>query len=155
MHDQNAQEVRDEDFNNRSIRSVVCFRHVALSITVRAESPSCTISLTPSTPSPQLVGQRVVWTATAANCGAAPVYQYKVAITSASPKFRMARDFSLTNTLASGASARGPYAVMVTVKSGFNAARFDFRCCVVRDPLACNRGPSRRHANAQPASGSV
>jgi len=87
----------------------------------RAQSTICTISLTPSTSSPQLVGQRVVWTATATNCGAAPVYQYKVAIASASPKFRMARDFSLANTLAWGPLQEGSYAVMVTVKGSFNS----------------------------------
>ena len=87
----------------------------------RAESTSCTISLTPSTPSPQLVGELVVWTTTAANCGDAPVYQYKVAITSTNPKFRMARDFSLANTLAWGPLQEGTYSVMVTVKSNFDA----------------------------------
>jgi hypothetical protein len=86
----------------------------------RAQSTSCTISLTPSTPSPQLVGELVVWTTTATNCGAAPVYQYKVA--SASPRFRMARDFSLANTLAWAPLQEGSYATMVTVKSDFNAA---------------------------------
>jgi hypothetical protein len=88
----------------------------------RAESNSCTISLTPSTPSPQLVGQQVVWTTTAANCGDAPVYQYKVAFTSGNPNFRMARDFSLANTLAWGPLQEGSYAIMVTVKSSFDAA---------------------------------
>jgi len=83
----------------------------------RAQATGCTISLTPSTPSPQLVGERVVWTTTATNCGAAPVYQYKVA--SASPKFRMARDFSLANTLAWTPLQEGTYSVMVAVKSSF------------------------------------
>ena len=85
----------------------------------RAQSTSCTISLTPSAPSPQLVGEVVVWTTSATNCGAAPVYQYKVA--SASPKFRMARDFNLANTLAWGPLQEGSYAVKVTVKSSFAA----------------------------------
>ena len=87
----------------------------------RAESNSCTISLTPSTPSPQLIGQQVVWTTTAANCGDAPVYQYKVAFTSGNPKFGMARDFTLANTLAWGPLQEGSYAVKVTVKSSFAA----------------------------------
>ena len=87
----------------------------------RAQSTNCSVSLLPSTPSPQLVGERVVWTATATNCGDAPVYQYKVALTAANPKFHMARDFSLENTLASGMLREGPYAVMVTVKSSFDA----------------------------------
>src|SRR5258708_4456944 len=58
---------------------------------------------------------------TAANCGAAPVYQYKLATTNAGPKFRMVRDFSLANTLAWAPLQEGPYAVMVTVKSDFSA----------------------------------
>src|SRR5258708_3802759 len=88
----------------------------------RAESNTCTVSLTPSISSPQFVGQRVVWTTTATNCGDAPVYQYKVAFTSASSKFRVTRDFNLANTLAWGPMQEGSYAVMVTVKSGFDAA---------------------------------
>src|SRR5882672_5326669 len=99
----------------------------------RAESNSCTISLTPSTPSPQLVGQQVVWTTTAASCGDAPVYQYKVAFTSSNPKFRMARDFGLANTLAWGPLQEGTYAVMVTVKSSFDAA--DSTSAVVSDEI--------------------
>jgi arylsulfate sulfotransferase len=87
----------------------------------RAQSTSCTISLTPSAPSPQLVGGVVVWTTTATNCGAAPVYQYKVTIPNAHPEFRMARDFNLANTLAWGPLQEGAYAVMVTVKSSFGA----------------------------------
>jgi hypothetical protein len=38
-----------------------------------------TVSLRPSAPTPQLVGDRLTWTATAARCGAAPVYQFDVA----------------------------------------------------------------------------
>src|SRR5262249_52112394 len=40
--------------------------------------PSCTVILAPSDDSP-LVGERVTWTATAADCGAAPVYQFSAA----------------------------------------------------------------------------
>ena len=99
----------------------------------RAESTSCTISLTPSKPSPQAVGEPVVWTATAADCGDAPVYQYKVAFTSANPKFRMARDFGLANTLAWGPLQEGTYSVMVTVKSSFDAG--DSTSAVVSDEI--------------------
>jgi arylsulfate sulfotransferase len=99
----------------------------------RAESTNCTISLTPSTPSPQLVGELVVWTTTATGCGDAPVYQYKVAFTSANPKFRMARDFSLANTLAWGPLQEGSYAVMVTVKGSFDAG--DSTSAVVSDEI--------------------
>ena len=99
----------------------------------RAESTSCTISLTPSKPSPQLVGELVVWTSTATNCGDTPVYRYKVAFTSESSKFRTARDFSLSNTLAWGPLAEGSYSVMVTVKSSFDAT--DSTSAVVADEI--------------------
>src|ERR1700675_3491985 len=99
----------------------------------RAESNSCTISITPSMPSPQIVGQLVVWTTTATNCGDTPVYQYKVAFTSANPKFRITRDFSLANTLVWGPLREGSYGVMVTVKSSFDAV--DSTSAVVSDDL--------------------
>ena len=83
----------------------------------RAESNTCTVSLTASKPSPQLVGDRVIWTAAAANCGDAPVYQYKVATTG---EFRVARDFSLANTLAWAPMQEGAYQVKVTVKASFD-----------------------------------
>jgi arylsulfate sulfotransferase len=107
-----------------------------------AQSNTCTISLTPSTPSPQLVGDRVVWTATAANCGNAPVYQYRVAITSEASEddddrfersgnsgdrwrkhlqFRMVRDFSPGNTFVWSPQQEGPYQIMVRVKDSFDA----------------------------------
>src|SRR5438105_3914711 len=63
---------------------------------------NCTVTLTPSKPSPQFVGELVVWTTTAANCGDVPVYQYKVAFTSVNPQFRITRDFGLANTLSWG-----------------------------------------------------
>ena len=40
--------------------------------------PSCIVTLAPSDDSP-LVGERVTWTATAADCGATPVYQFSAA----------------------------------------------------------------------------
>ena len=43
-----------------------------------AQPAGCTVSLQPSAPSPLLVGERMSWTATAANCGAAPVYQFDI-----------------------------------------------------------------------------
>jgi arylsulfate sulfotransferase len=87
----------------------------------RAESTSCTISVTTSKTSPQPVGQLVVWTTTASGCGDTPVYQYKVAFTRRNSKFRVTRDFNLDNTLAWGPLKEGSYGVMVTVKSSFDA----------------------------------
>jgi len=108
--------------------------------TGRAQSNTCIVSLTPATPSPQLVGERVVWTATATNCGTGLVYQFRVAATSAEtddeqsdrstnsdhrskerPEFKMVRDFSPGNTLAWGPLHEGTYQVMVRVKAGFDA----------------------------------
>src|SRR6266850_3111273 len=107
-----------------------------------AQSNTCTISLTPSTPSPQFVGDRVIWTATAANCGNGPVYQYRVATTSEASEddddrfersgnsgdrwrkhlqFRIVRDFSPGNTFVWSPQQEGPYQIMVRVKDGFDA----------------------------------
>src|ERR1700716_944352 len=107
--------------------------------TGRAQSNTCIVSLTPATPS-QLVGERVVWTPPATNCGTAAVYQFRVAATSAAtddeqsdrstnsdhrskerPEFKMVRDFSPGNTLAWGPLHEGTYQVMVRVKAGFDA----------------------------------
>ena len=89
-----------------------------------AQPTGCTVSLQPSAPSPQLVGQRIVWTAAAANCGAAPVYQFKVA-DSADGLSRLAivRDFSLDNAFAWAPMHEGAYEVAVAVKEGFNATQ--------------------------------
>ena len=111
--------------------------------TARAQSPTCMISLTPGTPAPLFVGDRVVWTATATSCGASPVYQFRVASPSAAdndedndrsgglagnddrsnkqPQFRMVRDFSPANSFAWATLHEGSYQVMVSVKDGFDA----------------------------------
>ena len=47
-----------------------------------------------------------------------------------------------------GASARGLLCRYGHGQKQFRRWGFDFRCCVVRDPLACNRGPSSRYTNA-------
>src|SRR5262249_29870927 len=69
--------------------------------------PSCMVSLAPSEAAPQLVGERVIRTATATECGATPVYQF-----SAAPHgeaFRVVRDFSPTNTFAWTPMQEGTY----------------------------------------------
>src|SRR5262249_46997587 len=60
--------------------------------------PSCTVSLAPDEAAPQLVGERITWTATAADCGTAPVYQFSTAPHGGA--FHVVRDFSPTNTFA-------------------------------------------------------
>src|SRR5512143_915027 len=101
--------------------------------TAATAQPGCTVSLQPSVPSPQLVGQRIVWTAAAVNCGAAPVYQFKVADpaeghdTRRSERgrgrsgFAIVRDFSLDNAFAWAPMHEGVYEVAVAVKEGFDA----------------------------------
>jgi hypothetical protein len=98
-----------------------------------AQPTGCTVSLQPSVPAPQLVGTRMTWTATAANCGAAPVYQFDVAAGSEGRertgsehergrhRFTMVRDFSLDNSFKWAPMEEGGYEVKVAVKDGFDA----------------------------------
>src|SRR5262249_17698575 len=81
--------------------------------------PSCTVTLAASDEAP-LVGERVTWTATAADCGATPVYQF-----SAAPHgdaLHVVRDFSPTNNFAWTPMQEGAYDIEVTVKDGYQAA---------------------------------
>src|SRR5215470_9824218 len=57
--------------------------------------PSGMVTLAPSDDSP-LVGERVTWTATAADVGATPVYQFSAATHGGA--FHVVRDFSPTNS---------------------------------------------------------
>src|SRR6266540_3265224 len=89
-----------------------------------AQPAGCTVSLQPSAPPPQLVGQRIVWTAVAANCGTAPVYQFKVADpANGSSYFAIVRDFSLDAAFAWAPMHEGAYEVSVAVKEGFDATQ--------------------------------
>src|SRR5438270_1440141 len=81
--------------------------------------PSCMVSLAPSEAAPQLVGERITWTATATDCGAAPVYQFSVAPHDGA--FRVVRDFSPTNAFAWTPMQEGAYDIEVTVKDGYQA----------------------------------
>jgi hypothetical protein len=89
-----------------------------------AQPTGCTISLQPNVPPPQLVGQRLVWTAAAVNCGTAPVYQFKVADpANRQSHFAIVRDFSLDNAFAWAPMHEGAYDVSVAVKEGFDATQ--------------------------------
>ena len=113
-----------------TISAVVAFLY---SPVVAAQPSGCSVSLQPSAPSPQLVGKRIVWTATAANCGAAPVYGFKVAGPADEPeraehgggksRFAVVRDFSLDNAFAWAPMHEGAYEVAVSVKEGFDATK--------------------------------
>src|SRR5437764_10998839 len=81
--------------------------------------PSCMVSLAPSEAAPQLVGERITWTATAADCGTAPVYQFSVAPHAGA--FHVVRDFSPTNAFAWTPMQEGAYDIEVTVKDGYQA----------------------------------
>src|SRR5262249_59357869 len=74
--------------------------------------PSCMVSLAPNEAAPQLVGERITWTATATDCGAAPVYQFSAAPHGGA--FHVVRDFSPTNTFASTPLQAGTYDIAVT-----------------------------------------
>jgi hypothetical protein len=110
-----------------------------------AQPTGCTVSLQPSAPSPQLVGERIVWTAMAANCGPTPVYQFSVAgrsqITEREEseherarheesdherelhQFTMVRDYSLDGSFAWAPMQEGAYDVRVRVKNGFDGVQ--------------------------------
>jgi hypothetical protein len=77
------------------------------------------ISFVPSEAAPQLVGERIVWTATASDLGANPVYQFRVGPENGA--MRVVRDFSLTNSFTWTPMEEGTYDIQVIGKQGFNA----------------------------------
>src|SRR4051794_24065958 len=100
-----------------------------------AQPSDCTVSLQASAPSPHLVGERVVWTATALTCGTAPVSRFDAGPRAEgtggrgseprreSHRFAVVRDFSLDNSFARAPMQEGTYQVRVTVKGGFDTAQ--------------------------------
>lgn len=92
---------------------------------------SGTVTLVSSDASP-LTGERVTWTATVADVGATPVYQF-----SAAPHggpFHVLRDFSPTNTFAWTPMQEGSYDIEVTVKDGYQG--IETTSAVVTDAVA-------------------
>src|SRR5204863_7055720 len=75
---------------------------------------SVTVSLAPSVAAPQPVGERVAWTATVTDGGAAPVYQFSVAPHGGA--FHVVRDFSPANRFTWVPMREGTYDIRVTVK---------------------------------------
>src|SRR5262249_33427150 len=57
--------------------------------------PSCTLSLAPSESAPQLVGDHILWSAKATDCGDNPVYQFRVGPSGG--QLSVVRDFSPTD----------------------------------------------------------
>jgi hypothetical protein len=77
------------------------------------------ITLTPSEPAPQLVGEPITWTATVPNATPGLVYQFSVG--SPGGPFHMVRDFSPDNQFTWTPMQEGTYRIMVNVKDGFDA----------------------------------
>src|SRR5215831_4544218 len=94
--------------------------------------PSCSVSLVPGEAAPQLVGERITWTATATDCGAAPVYQFSAAPHDGA--FRVVRDFSPTNSFAWTPMQEGTYDIMAFFKNGYQAT--ETTSAVVSDAIA-------------------
>jgi arylsulfate sulfotransferase len=93
--------------------------------------PSCTLSLVPNEPAPQLVGEPVLWTATASDCGKDLVYQFSVR--PVGEAFRVVRDFSPDNTFTWAPMQEGTYNIEVTAKHGFQGT--DTFSAVVSDAV--------------------
>jgi hypothetical protein len=110
-------------------------RSQSLHLRPRLEELECrnlpsTISLVPSEPAPQLVGEPITWTATVTDGPTAGlVYQFSDGPTDG--PFHMARDFSPSNTFTWAPMEEGDYKIKVTVKQGFAAT--DAESAVVHD----------------------
>jgi hypothetical protein len=89
------------------------------------------ISLAPSEPGPQLVGEPITWTATVA--GPAPGLVYQFSAGSPGGPFRMVRDFSPDDSFTWTPMQEGTYRIRVAVKDGFNAS--DAESAVVTDKV--------------------
>jgi hypothetical protein len=89
------------------------------------------ISLTPSEPAPQLVGEPITWTATDPDALTGAVYQFDVG--SPGGTFRMVRDFSPVNQFTWAHMQEGNYRIKVVVKDGF--AGSDAQSVVVTDQV--------------------
>ena len=114
--------------------------------------PSGTVTLAPSDDS-LLVGERVTWTATAADVGATPSTSSAPPRTAAT--FHVVRDFSPANAFAWTPMQEGTYDIQVTVKDGYQAT--ETTSAVVTDEVASRVTGSagRRHPHRQPARGPV
>ena len=89
------------------------------------------ISLTPSEPAPQLVGEPITWTATVPDASPGLVYQFSVG--SLAGPFQMVRDFSPSDQFTWAPMREGEYRIRVAVKDGFGAS--DIQPAVVADAV--------------------
>src|SRR6516225_5387287 len=93
--------------------------------------PSGGITLTPSEPAPQLVGEPITWTATVSHAPPSLVYQFSVR--SPSGPFHVVRDFSPDDHFTWAPMREGTYRIEVAVKDGFDAE--DTESAVVTDKV--------------------
>ena len=107
-----------------------CHRRLELEHLEDRSLPS--VTLTPSEPAPQLVGEPITWTATATDCGTAPVYQFSAAPHGGA--FHVVRDFSPANTFTWTPMQEGNYDIEVIVKDGYQGT--DTCSAVVADAVA-------------------
>ena len=82
-------------------------------------APSVSLSLAPGQTAPQLVGERITWTATASDGPDNPVYQFSVAAEDG--PWHVVRDFSPTNSFVWTPMEEGVYRIKVTVKDAQGA----------------------------------
>jgi hypothetical protein len=94
-------------------------RSRALVLEALEERYLLSVTLTPNAASPALVGDSIVWTATATGLGATPVYQF--AVEAAGGPLQVVRDFSAANTFTWVPMQEGTYDFQVTAKFGFEA----------------------------------
>src|SRR6266481_2119471 len=80
----------------RSPRRRPAARRLTLEALEDRTLPSCMVSLAPNEAAPQLVGERITWTATATDCGTVPVYEFSAA--AQGEAIHVVRDFSPTNS---------------------------------------------------------
>jgi hypothetical protein len=89
------------------------------------------VTLTPSEAAPQLVGERITWTATVGDAPPGLVYQFSVK--APHETFHVVRDFSLDDHFTWAPMEEGTYRIKVTVKDGFDAT--DTQSAVVKDKV--------------------
>src|SRR5262245_61383595 len=77
------------------------------------------VTLAPSEPAPQLVGERVTWTATAVDVGANPVYQFRAAPQGGA--FHVVRDFGPADNFTWTPMQEGTYDIEVSAKDSYQA----------------------------------
>jgi hypothetical protein len=108
-------------------RPTTCKLHLEL---LEGRAVPSNISLVPSEAAPQLVGERITWTATVSD-GPADGLVYQFSDGPVHGPIHVVRDFSPDNHFTWTPMEEGRYQIMVTVKQGYDAT--DTESAVVRD----------------------